>query len=356
MPDRVHMEPYNHIPLPNYEVVPLRSEHIVVSAIQMRVDTIDCKNPKPEINKRINHISLLIDLAQERIPVDLICLPEFSLQGSSIRHWSREDFLRLAIELPGEETERLGEKAKEYNCYIEVAAYTKNKDWPNHFFNCSFIIGPNGNVIHHHWKAHMDPGGLEYATTVHDVLDQFVERYGWDAVWPVARTDIGNIATFICSEGFQQETARCFAFKGAEILIRSIAGGTTSGMPRVGNPRITMQAYCMANDVYGIYNNNAADSSTTIHRVEFHGSGHTAIFDNVGRIMQEADSNQECVVTDTIPIGSYRKRHSIPAIRKEIYVRAYADYVGKYPPNLYSEYLPKDHIDGVNYARRKARW
>lgn len=57
-----------------------------------------------------------------------------------------------------------------------------------HYFSASVIVGPQGTVIHKHWKAIRDPGRLEYATTVHDVLDEFVERYGWDAVWPVART------------------------------------------------------------------------------------------------------------------------------------------------------------------------
>jgi len=350
------MEPYNRKPLPNYDVVPLRSEDTVVAAVQFRVDTVDCQNPRPEIRKKLDNIHNLIDLAQQRVPVDLICFPEFTLQGSSIRRWSREDFLRLAIELPGEETEFIGRKAKEYNCYIELAAYTRDKDWPNHFFNCSFIIGPSGKVVHQHWKAHMDPGGLEYATTIHDVLDDFLERYGWDAVWPVARLDIGNIATFICSEGFPQETARVFAFKGAEILVRSIAGGTTSGSPRIGDPRITMRAYCMNSDVYGVYCNCAHDSITTEHRVQFHGSGHTTIFDNLGRILQEADSTDEGIVADSIPIAAFRRRHSIPVIRKEIYAPAYAEYEGKYPPNMYSEYLPKDHIDAVNYARKKARY
>ena len=41
------------------------------------------------------------------------------------------------------------------------------------------LVGPDGAVIHNHWKAYGGfPGVLEYATTVHDVLDEFVERYG----------------------------------------------------------------------------------------------------------------------------------------------------------------------------------
>ena len=32
------------------------------------------------------------------------------------------------------------------------------------------------------------------SSTVYDVLDRYVEMYGWDAVLPVVRTDIGNIS------------------------------------------------------------------------------------------------------------------------------------------------------------------
>ena len=33
-----------------------------------------------------------------------------------------------------------------------------------------------------------------------------------------------------------------------------------------------------------------------------------------------------------------------------------AEYEGKYPPNMYSEYLPKDPLDWNTYVRKKARW
>ena len=352
------MEPLDRKPLPNYEVVPLRSDEITVAAVQPRMKQVDPKNPKPVLRENLEHISLLVDLAQVRGHVDLVCFIEFVLQGSAIRFWTREDFLRLAIELPGEESEFIGKKAKEYDCYIVVAGYTKDKDWPGHFFNCVFIVSPTGKIIHKHWKAHFNPGFLEYATTAHDVLDEFVKRYGWDAVWPVARTDIGNIAPSVCSEGMLPETARVYAFKGAEIFVRLMTGGgaTTGGRPPgVGDPRIVMQAQCMSNDIYGIYTNNAY-GVTGDYAIEEMGGGFTMIIDNRGTILQQAESLHETLILATIPIASFRRRHSIPVLRQELYAPAYAEYEGKYPPNMYSEYLPKDHWDAINYARRKAKW
>jgi len=45
-----------------------------------------------------------------------------------------------------------------------------------------------------HWKAYWGfPGiGTEYATTVYDVLDEYVGPIRLDAVWPVAVTPIAT--------------------------------------------------------------------------------------------------------------------------------------------------------------------
>ena len=138
------------------------------------------------------------------------------------------------------------------------------------------------------------------------MLDEFVARYGWDAVWPVARTDIGNIAVYICSEGFQSETARSFAFKGAEILARPYSGSQgvrseyTGYTAIVGDPWLAMRVNCQEKNVYGIL----ADS-------------YSMIIDDYGRVIKAAEPNKETILIDRIPIGLFRKRHSIPLLRKE---------------------------------------
>jgi len=352
------MEPYSKKPLPNYEVVPLRQDNITVAAVQMRSKKVDAKNPAPILNENVDRICALIDITNKTKTADLLVFPEFALQGSAIGLWNREDYLRLSIEMDGPEVGKIGEKCKEYGCYVVMAGMTKEtKEWPGHFFNTSFIIGPKGNVIHKHWKAHGDPGANEYATTVHDVLDEFVKRYGWDAVWPVAKTDIGNISTFICAEGFVPETARVYGLKGAEIICRCIAGGNRHyTMGTAGDPAITMQAYCMGSGIYGVYCDCALVVNPEPYSPEDIGVGGTKIFNDTGRQIAESRSANEQIITAPIPIANYRKQHAIPVLRQEIYAPVYQNFVGKYPPNMYSEYLPKDAVDAMNYARRKARY
>jgi len=228
---------------------------------------------------------------------------------------------------------------------------TKEDEWPDHHFHTSFLIGPNGKVIHKHWKAHGAPGMVEWATTTQDVLDEFIKRYGWDAVWPVARTDIGNIATMICSEAHRPETWRAFAFRGAEIYVYCMA---SSWIRDHRQPMV--QAMSAVNNCYTIYCQPAKALNTKIHFESCY-SWATYIVDNQGRIMREAKYDTEGAIYDVIPIALHRKRRSIPVNRNSIYRDIYTNpKYEKYPANLYAQYIPKDANDAVRYVKEKARW
>lgn len=71
----------------------------------------------------------------------------------------------------------------------------------------------------------MFPGFELVTTTVYNLLDQFIERYGEDAVIPVHRTDIGNLCT--SSVQPEPELFRVMAMKGAELILRTASGGFT---------------------------------------------------------------------------------------------------------------------------------
>ena len=44
------------------------------------------------------------------------------------------------------------------------------------FFNCAFVINPDGEVIHVHYK--MQVFAREHSTVPHDVWDRWIELYG----------------------------------------------------------------------------------------------------------------------------------------------------------------------------------
>ncbi len=336
--------------LPNYEVVPLEYDDIGVAAVQMnsRRD-IDPKNPRKGIKENLDKALFLCDTAYGfasmwptgMTNLKLLVFPEMTLTGYD-RNWTRDDWQKIAIEAPGEETEAIGKKAKELGCYVALGSHTKDKDWPGHYFNTSIIIDPKGEIIHKHWKAYCNvPGMIEWATTVHDVLDEFVERYGWDAVWPVARTPIGNLATYVCSESFAPETARAFAFMGAEILCLCIAGGGHEN--KSGKYVLQFRANCAASLVYGVY----ADG----------GNGDSMIVDYFGRILNQAKDCRDTVVYDSIPIASFRAKREKPFIRTEIYAPVLEQNPGRLPPNMYSKRgVPYNNVEAVWMANEHARY
>ena len=134
---------------------------------------------------------------------------------------------RIAIEVPGSETEAIGKKCKDYGCYIVFGTYAKDPDWPDHILHLMVLIGPDGDVVAKHWKQRnvrgLFPGSEQYTSAIYDVYDRFIEMYGQDAVIPVTKTAIGNIA--MSAVQFEPELFRCMAFKGAEIICRVATGG-----------------------------------------------------------------------------------------------------------------------------------
>ncbi len=344
-------------PLPNYEVVPLRSDEVKVAVAQTTYRSVNPKNAKAEIKTNLYHMLRFIDFIQARRRRDLVCFHEFPLQGSDIR-WTREEQLKVAIDVPGEETEIIGARAKQYNCYIEFGARARLKDWPGHFIYMGFIIGPDGQIVMQRWKSR-NMAGIGFGTTVFDVLDRYVEMYGWDAVFPVARTDIGNLA--IMPEIWEPEMARAFAIKGTELIIRYMTYGAghwgTAPLAYKGSlgdtMRIDFQAGCMQNSIYGVFINNAIVEADVF---KDYGAGKSAVYDMDGRPMTEALTPHETMIEAVIPMASYRRGHSIPRIPKELYAPVLDAYVSKFPPNLFAGPMPDNNADSVKFYNDAAQW
>jgi hypothetical protein len=131
-----------------YEKVPLKQDVINVAAIQSQLYSIDLRDRANTLKRNLNRILRLIDLAQnspeewggERrwgSKVDLIAMHEFPIQG--FQPWNRKELNQIAFDLPGPESEAIGERAKRYGCYISWGCYAKEKDWPDHVINMSVL-------------------------------------------------------------------------------------------------------------------------------------------------------------------------------------------------------------------------
>ena len=333
----------------NYARVPLRKDSVRVTAVQSFIRAVrNTRNPGPEMRANVDHMIELLDMANGFYGAqDLVCFHEQPIMGWN--PWTREEALRVAIEVPGEETERLGKKAKEYGCYITFGTYAVDPDWPGHLLLNGILIGPDGSVVANHWKTSNVRGGLPgwdiFTTSIYDVLDRYREMYGEDAVLPLARTDIGNISCSITP--FQPDTARALAMKGMELRLSSSSGG-----------------YNVAEaELLSRYNNlwsvvcNPSISPEQPGFPEFSGSGDTAIFAPDGSPPRRAKSAHEEFVRATIPMAGFRRSRSIPPwVPMEMLLPVYQAYTPRYGPNQQADYIPDDSAEASRHFRDTRNW
>ena len=158
-------------------------------------------------------IHAFVSMVNINMPVKIISLAEGALTGFTDEIFDLPHVLaaeELYIDIPGEETERLGRLAKLYNTYIIGQCKARWPEvMPDRFFNTLFVIAPNGEVVHKAAKNHI--WCRERSCMPHDVYDRWVELFGdgIDAFYPVLKTDdIGNIGTICCSDGEYPEAVR----------------------------------------------------------------------------------------------------------------------------------------------------
>ncbi len=330
-----------------YATVPLQRESLRVTAIQSRIRAADAGNPGKQIGENLDHMIELLDEANGFPgPQDLVCFHEQPIMGWN--PWTRAEALRVSIDVPGEQTELLGKKAKQYGCFISFATFARDAAWPGHLLSLGVLIGPDGRVAASHWKAHngrgFRPNWDLYTTSIYDVLDRYTEMYGVDAVLPLARTEIGNIS--LTGPPFEPDIYRALSIKGMEISLRTSSGGFASEDPLTSS---------MFNRIYTVIPNNAISPGN--HGFpEASGAGGTAIYGPGGRVLAKAQTENEEFVTATIPIGEFRKTHVIPEIPMAMLLSVYSQYAPRYSPNLQERYIPVDFADASRYFASKRNW
>ena len=109
---------------------------------------------RADIFRNIEHHRHIIKaacwLSDIDLPVKLIILPEGALQGfnDEVLDLDHAEFANTcAIDIPGPETQALGEIAREWGVYIMGQAKARHVDFPDRFFNMGFIIDDRGEVI-----------------------------------------------------------------------------------------------------------------------------------------------------------------------------------------------------------------
>jgi predicted amidohydrolase len=302
--------------------------------------------------------------ATDGAPVKLVVLPEMAIQGMMLdfRAGNRAAHDQFAMSVPGPETDLLCKKAMELRTYIAAELYlVKDEDFPGYHFNIAFIVSPQGEVIYKRAKATSDAyeGGALGTTNPHDIWDEWIKRKGGgtnvlDAIYPVARTEIGNIGYIICHEGAYPEIARGLAMNGAEIVVRS-----TLIDPQVSNGMWELQnrAHAMFNQMIVIAPNLGPQIDEDGNYYDLFG-GRSMIVDAKGRIIarQEGIFAGDSFVSTVIDLEALRRTriaNGVTSFFKDLRTEQYAAIYARpiYEPNQYLSAPPGEEW----LAREKAR-
>jgi len=254
-------------------------------------------------------------------PVKLVVLPEY-LFTSYPGRISIPDFAdKAALEVAGAEYEALGAMAQRLKMFIAGNVYEVDENFPGLYFQACFIIDPSGDVVLRYRRLNS-----MFAPTPHDVWSKYLDIYGLDGVFPVAKTEIGNLAAIASEEILYPEIARALALRGAEIFAHS---SSEIGSPLDTQKDIGKRARAQENMAYVISANTAGIEQSTLPLAS--ADGNSMVVDYKGRVMSESNSGETFTAFADIDLGALRAARRKPAMtnflarqRLELFADGYA--------------------------------
>jgi predicted amidohydrolase len=300
-----------------------QEDYFSVGAVQPKI--YHCESRKEIYEKNLKRHLELIDFfvmywsTTMAAPCKLVVFPEFALHG--LPQYPDGRWSGVSIDIPGEETELLGKKAKQLNIYIASHAWQEYPDFPGRPFSIGFLISPEGKVILKHHKVIETKIVGSGDTAPGDAYDWFVKKFGdgLDTFFPVAETELGKVGFQICGEGQYAEISRGLMMNGAEIIIRPNAWVE----PFMDEPQDWMALLsrfnAFTNMCYLVESNWAQYYGQGVP--EELGPGRSQVIDYTGRILSRTFSSGETGVAAEINMQSLRRyREESSFLSRMVYI------------------------------------
>jgi predicted amidohydrolase len=283
----------------------------------------DLANPVDRPGMRLNTDRMLsmiqsaVDGSAPFLPVRLIAFPEFA-HAAPVFATAEELLRKLAVPIPNEHTDRIAEKARELDVYVQTGSMIEtDARWPTVVFNTTCLIGPEGVLYRYRkvnpwipYEVHASPHDLE----------------GYDEpLFPVADTPIGRIGCAICYDWLFPESIRQLAANGAEVLVRVSAymdpWGATEPMDWW---TLVNRCRALENTAYVVAANQGASLR---HYPPYSWPGGSQVVDFDGRLLAQASPGPgERIVVAPIDITAVRHEratrrghHMLAHLRTEAY-------------------------------------
>ena len=241
-------------------------------------------------------------------PVRLAVLPEYLFTSYPVR-LSVPAFAQLAaFEIGGAEYAALGAMAQRLGMFVGGNAYEADPHFPGLYFQTSFAIDPAGDVVLRYRRLFS-----MFAPSPGDVWDRYLDRYGLDGVFPVARTAIGNLAAIASEEILYPEVARAHALRGAEVFLHS---SSEIGSPLATPKDIAKRARAFESMAYVVSANTAGIVGAGLPLAS--ADGNSQVVDPKGRIMAQSYPGETFTAFGEIDIAALRAMRRVPAMTNQL--------------------------------------
>jgi predicted amidohydrolase len=305
-------------------------------ALQVTCEAVNTCQTRDEV---VSKVSVTLDRLEKQIAASLafigrdtrlVVLPEYFLTGfpmqESLERWRD----KACAEPGGFEYERMGQIAQRLGIFLSGNMYEIDPAFPHLYFQVSFIIGPSGDVILRYRRLNS-----MFAPTPHDVWDQFLEIYGYEALFPVVDTEIGRLACIASEEILYPEIARCLAMRGAEVFCHHTSEVASTLLTQKNVAKLARSIESMG---YVVSANSAGMADIPIPFASTDGA--SKVIDYKGLVLSESGFGESMVAHADIDLAAlrhFRQRVAMGNLlarqRFELYAESYAKHQF-YPNNL----------------------
>lgn len=312
--------------------------------------------PEELVPKRQKNLDDAFDLIRQYMGratnMKLAVFPEFFLTGPVSPLGNKLGHIadKIGVTFPGPEMDQIAKFAQDTKCYMAGGVFEYDPAWPNRFFNSAFIYDDQGKLIHLYRKIHCgDAMGFLPDTTPGSVYDQYVQKYGYEHLFPVADTPIGRLATVICFDNNFPETHRAMAMRGAEVIIHPTS--EPHGAHRQGwDAARLMRAF--ENTAYVVTAGHGGEYFLKDRLVpSARARGYSKIVNFDGSVQAEADTDGQVPLAGVIDLKALRRARA--DIKTNLMIwdepHVYAAEYAKTPRGLPNNIWPADPL-GNPYA------
>lgn len=250
----------------------------------------------------------------------LVVLPEYALTGHPVGEEPASWRDRACLDIDGEEYATLGALARTADLHLAVNAYELDPNFPALYFQACVLFDPSGAVALRYRRLNslLTPSPL-------DVWDRYLEIYGIDGVFPVARTEIGALAAIASEEILFPEVARAFAVRGAEVFVHS---SSEASSPEMTPKQIARRARAIENVAYVVSANSGGIDDSPVPGDSTNGG--SAVVDFEGRILAAAGPGESMVAHAEIDLDAVRRARRKPGMSNLLVRNRFEAYASTY--------------------------